>query len=136
MDHSSDLMIRAFGRDFLEALANASDALTGEAVQCQKAREVEERQIRIESDNESERAIAFLNEIVYLIYGCRWLPHRVRRLTVCSSRDCPALEAVLAGEPVDPNRHVFRHDVKAVTYHDFAVRRDGDRTMIQFVCDL
>jgi len=136
IDHSSDLMIRAYGHDFLEALANASSALAAIAVRSSSPGESEERAICIEGLDEAERAIAFLNEILYLIYSRLWLPHRVRRLTVCSSRGCRTLEAVLAGEPVDSQRHAFRYDIKAVTYHDFAVLRDGDRTMIQFVCDL
>lgn len=136
VDHSSDLMIRAYGNNFLEALANASAALTAEAVQADSPQELEERFLQMVGNDESQRAIAFLNEIVYLIYGCHWLPYRVRRLTTCSSHGCPSLDAVVSGEPVDMDCHVFRHEIKAVTYHDFVIREEKGLTVIQFVCDL
>ncbi|MBU0507925.1 archease [bacterium] len=135
-DHSSDLMIRARGRDYLEALANASTALVMESVTAEEPSEAEERHILINGDSDDQRTIAFLNEILYLIFGCHWVPWRVRHLTLCKQKGCRSLEAVVVGEPLNPARHVFRHDVKAVTYHDFAIRQDEEKTTIQFVCDL
>jgi SHS2 domain-containing protein len=135
-DHSGDLRIEARGRDCLEALAHASSGLVAQIVPLALIDEVEERSVTISGDDDTGRYIGFLNEILFLIYARQWLPRRVRLLRQCTQNQCRELEAVLVGEPFDATRHELRHDIKAVTYHDFQIRQEGDVATIHFVCDL
>ncbi|RPH93375.1 archease [candidate division KSB1 bacterium] len=136
LEHSGDLMFQARGANYLEALANASIGLVHQIIPVDSIREAEERELTIAGDDETSRTVAFLNELLYFVNGRLWLPRRVRTLTQCSKKSCSELYAVLAGEPVDPARHIFKYDIKAVTYHEFAIRREDNLTMIQFLCDL
>jgi SHS2 domain-containing protein len=136
LDHSGDLRIAARGHDNLEALANAAAGLISEAVDPDRIDETEERSVIVQGDDEVEQTIAFLNELIFLIYARHWIPKRVRTLTRCRRKGCREVEAVLVGEPVDPARHEFKYDIKAVTYHDFQIRRENDEVVIEFVCDL
>ncbi len=136
LDHSGDLRIKAVGNDFLEALANASLGLLSQIAPPETVQEANERPIEVMGESQSEQAVAFLNELIFLAYGRQWLPKRVRTLTRCSRKDCQSLEGTLSGEPVDPARHEFRYDIKAVTYHDFKINETNGLTTIEFVCDL
>lgn len=136
IEHSGDLRIRASGHDFLEALAHASSGLMSQIASPEQVAEAEERQLTVSGDTPDEQAIAFLNELLYLAYGRRWLTKRVKLLTSCTRTGCTELEAILVGEPVNPARHEFRYDIKAVTYHDFKLEQRPDKTTIEFVCDL
>lgn len=40
------------------------------------------------------------------------------------------------GEPVDAARHVLAHEVKAVTYHELKVVRDGDGWLAEVIVDI
>jgi SHS2 domain-containing protein len=135
-EHSGDLRIIARGADFLEALANASRGLVAQMVESGVIGEREERHLVVEGDDETAQAIAFLNEVLYLASTRHWLVARIRTLTQCSRKGCRQLEAIVIGEPIDHARHEFKYDIKAVTYHEFAIERHGDETTIQFVCDL
>jgi SHS2 domain-containing protein len=136
-DHSGDLKICSHGEDYLEAIANASRGLVSQIVPLESISEQEERAISVPGDDETEQVVAFLNELLFLVYSRHWLPARVRRLSRCSQTGCKTLEAILVGEPVDRMRHEFRYEIKAVTYNEFAVCHvpNGGIT-IQFVCDL
>lgn len=136
LEHSGDLRICAEGENFLEALAHASLGLLSQIVPPEAVREMEERTVKVAGETEAERMLAFLNELLFLAYGRRWIPKRVKRLTNCSQKDCKELDAILTGEPVDPSRHEFRYDIKAVTYHDFKIERRDKKTIVEFVCDL
>ena len=136
LEHSGDLRIRAEGQDFLEALAHASLGLLSQMTSPESVHEVEEQPVSVSGETTAEQAIAFLNELIYLAYGRHWIAKRVKRLTSCHRTDCKELEGVLLGEPVDPSRHEFRHDIKAVTYHDFKLEQKDGKTIIEFVCDL
>jgi SHS2 domain-containing protein len=135
-DHSGDLKIIAKGRDYLEALANASVGLVGEIVNLETIQEVEMLQMEAQGTDETDRTIAFLNEIIYLIYTKHWLPKQVKQLQRCNRINCNTLQCTLSGEPLDPERHTLKIDVKAITYHDFEIVHDGDIYSIQFICDL
>jgi SHS2 domain-containing protein len=136
VEHSGDLRIIARGRDKMEALAMAAAGLISQAVNPDGIAEVEEKAIAIRGNDDAELSIAFLNELVFLMYGRHWLPKRVRTLTQCSRKNCPELEAILVGEPVDQARHEFKYDIKAVTYHDFRLTQNDDGVTVEFVCDL
>jgi len=136
IDYSGDIKILARGGDCLEALANASRGLVNQIVSLDQIAELEEVPITVTGEDETGRFIALLNELLYLVYTRHWLPKRVRVLRQCTMKDCTELEATLAGEPFDPARHEIKYDIKAVTYHDFLVRTEGDVTTIEFVCDL
>ena len=135
-DHSGDLRIKAYGRDEMEALANASFALLSQIVDMDTVEPEELKNIVIEDVDTPARFIAFLNELIYLIDAENWLPADIKRLTTCNKTGCDRIEAVLAGQPLDQDIHHIQCDVKAVTYHDFSIRREGGLVEIQFVCDL
>jgi SHS2 domain-containing protein len=136
LDHSGDLRIKAEGENFLEALAHASCGLLSQITSPDTVQEANERPIVVTGESQSEQALAFLNELLFLAYGRHWLPKRVKWLTLCAQKGCLELEGTLTGETVDPSRHEFKYDIKAVTYHDFKIEQINGRTMIEFVCDL
>lgn len=40
------------------------------------------------------------------------------------------------GEPLDPARHLLAHEVKAITYHELKVVRDGDQWLAEVIVDI
>ncbi|VTT97305.1 Marine sediment metagenome DNA, contig: S01H1_S08779 OS=marine sediment metagenome GN=S01H1_37489 PE=4 SV=1: Archease [Gemmataceae bacterium] len=40
------------------------------------------------------------------------------------------------GEPFDPARHMLAHEVKAITYHELKVVRDGDGWLAEVIVDI
>ena len=50
--------------------------------------------------------------------------------------DGHALEAVIHGEPIDPDRHVLDHEVKAVTHHAISIVRDEEGYLAEVILDI
>jgi SHS2 domain-containing protein len=46
------------------------------------------------------------------------------------------LTGVAWGEPLDPARHLLAHEVKAITYHELKVVRDGDEWLAEVIVDI
>jgi SHS2 domain-containing protein len=40
------------------------------------------------------------------------------------------------GEPFDPARHMLAHEVKAITYHELKVVRDGNEWLAEVIVDI
>jgi SHS2 domain-containing protein len=46
------------------------------------------------------------------------------------------LHVILRGEAFDPNRHISRGEIKAVTYHQLTVENDGKKWRARIIFDV
>ena len=47
-----------------------------------------------------------------------------------------SLRATLKGEPFDPSRHEYSHEVKAITYHGLRVEQDNGNWLAEVIVDI
>lgn len=73
----------------------------------------------------------WLNELLYT-YETRHLLFSDFDVRIDAGR----LTATARGEPLDRSRHVLDHEVKAITYHDLCVERDGDEWLAEVIVDI
>jgi SHS2 domain-containing protein len=80
-------------------------------------------EVTVEAPDRVALAVEWLNELLYLNARDGMVAHRAEVLEVSDGR----LRARLHGEPFDPERHPRGIEVKAATYHQARVEREGDR---------
>ena len=119
----ADIAFEATGRDLLELFSAAADATTNvmidnlEAIQPRQT-----RQIELSNDELDMLLFDLLQELIFLKDAERLLV-RIREVQIDKRDDIYFLKAKTEGEPLDPERHHQRADVKAVTLHDFFVEQ-------------
>jgi SHS2 domain-containing protein len=119
----ADIAFRAWGRDLEEAFVAAADALMNAMVEeLDSIQPHATRQLSGEHDALDMLLFNFLQELVYYKDADQLLL-RVRQLHIADDRYPYTLQAAMVGEPIDPNHHHMRVDVKAVTLHHFALTR-------------
>jgi SHS2 domain-containing protein len=121
-DHTADLGIEVSGKTRADLFANAAFALFDLLVDLDGIQQTEERTIAIQGSDETDLFVNYLREILYLFNGEGLiLPHS--DIGAISRRQ---LTARLRGERYNPSVHRVKMEIKAVTYHQAAVRRtDG-----------
>jgi SHS2 domain-containing protein len=77
----------------------------------------DERAVPVRGNDDTERLVHFLQDVLYLFETDRFVPAR-------------ATPGGVAGEPFDPARHEARPEVKAVTWHLAEVRRGADGRLV------
>jgi protein archease len=133
---TADIAFEATGRDLAELFSDAADATMNvmidnlDAIAQRQARRVE-----LSSDEIDMLLFDFLQELIYFKDAERLL------LRVCSVRieqrdEKYFLKAETAGETVDPTRHHQRADVKAVTLHDFSVKKEDGGWKARVLLDI
>ncbi|MDR7415569.1 MAG: archease [Armatimonadota bacterium] len=80
-------------------------------------------EVTVEAPDRVALAVEWLNELLYLNARDGMVAHGAEVLEVSDGR----LRARLHGEPFDPKRHPRGIEVKAATYHQARVEREGDR---------
>jgi SHS2 domain-containing protein len=119
----ADIAFRAWGRDLEEAFVAAADAVMSAMVEDLEA--IQPRETRTFTVDHEALDLLLFNFLQELIYykDAQQLLLRVRELRLTAERTPYALQATVAGEPIDPRRHRMRVDVKAVTLHRFSLTR-------------
>ncbi len=135
-EHSGDLAITAWGSNLLEALAASTAGLMSQIVGKAAVEPRETHSFIIEDSDTDRQVVSYLNEIIYLASSRLWLTAGIRQIKFCESQGCSELQVILTGEAVDPARHKYKYDIKAVTFHEFKITQTQGRVTIHFVCDL
>lgn len=119
IDHTADIGLRIWGRSPEELFQQAAIGMVSLLVDRERveAREVREVAIAAASDHE-EALVSFLQELLYLYEVRRFVPREVEVVHASAA----GVRARLRGEERDRMKHEIRTDIKAVTYHDLAVR--------------
>ncbi len=114
----------------LAVQAKSADALFREAARglllllggSPPARPQQEVTVRVAAGDQAELLVNWLNELLFLIETRRFYLADCRIEALSTT----ALTAVLHGEELDPERHSFARDAKAVTHHRLRLEeRDG-----------
>jgi protein archease len=123
---TADIAFEATGRDLPELFSDAADATMNVMIDNIDAiQPVETRQIEVSNDKLDMLLFDFLQELIFLKDAERLLL-RMREVQIAERDENYFMKATAQGEPLDPERHHQRADVKAVTLHDFSVEQiDG-----------
>ncbi|MBI2508080.1 archease [Candidatus Woesearchaeota archaeon] len=121
LEHTADVMFEAYGRDLDEVFANA--ALAVFEVQCdlKKVGSEIKNKIKLKNENAEDLLLAFLEELVYL-KDAKYLLFSKFKVAV-KKRNGFELEAVAFGEKINPEKHGLKTDVKAITLHEFFLKK-------------
>lgn len=138
LEHTADIMFRAYGSTQEEMLSHAASALFKAMVDPATIAVRESWTVEIEAPDLESLAYQWLSEIVFLFEteSAVFSTFGVRLTQVGAMPDeTIKLHAEIGGERIDLNRHAFGTEVKAVTRHKFGIKKN-DLWCIQVVLDV
>jgi len=128
-DHTADLGLRVRAATMPGLLAPAADALYAAIGTLVAGDEAATRVFELSGGEPAELLRDFLTELLVLFEQEGTIATKI----VCPVLDASRLAATCVLAPVDPDRSALAREVKAVTYHELAIREvDGgfEATMI------
>jgi SHS2 domain-containing protein len=132
LEHPADIGFRAHGGSLPDLFANAALAMLSIAAELDNVRPVESFELAAEGSDYESLLVNWLNEVLYRFDG--------ERIAFCEFRihhlDTAAVRATALGEPRDPTRQRPKLIVKAVTYHQIKVARDGEGWLAEVYLDV
>jgi len=133
LEHTADVKFRAYGKSAEEMLSNAAAALFKSMVDPSAIQAKETWKVELEAPDLEQLAYNWLSEIVFLFETESAV---FSTFTVRLQQDGSLkLEGEIGGERIDLKRHAFENEVKAVTLHEFQVKKN-DVWCIQVVLDV
>jgi len=136
LEHTADAYIAAYGKDLAEAFENAALAMTEVMTEADKVEpKIEEH---IESEAEDEYALLY-NWLETLIVKFEIEEMLFSKFKVLKLEKTPSgfrLKAKVFGEKFNPQKHVSKVGIKAVTYHRMEIIKEADKVTLKFILDI
>lgn len=127
IDHTADLMVKAYGATMEECFANAAFALFDQTVDLSTVGTCDSVDVRVTGMDDEDRLYSFLSEMLYIEDGeCLVL----KEFEV--SFDGGDVVCHASGERLDRTRHRLRSEIKAVTYHMMEIDWDEPSVTVLF----
>jgi SHS2 domain-containing protein len=132
IDHTADFRLEIFGVDEKDLFIQAAMALTDLIADPGPLQGCQRRILAVQGDDWPDLMVNWLRELLYLWNGEEQLVSRVELRSLEQTR----LEAMVATDPFDADRHVVRNEIKAVTYHQIEVCPDKTGWRARVVFDI
>jgi SHS2 domain-containing protein len=133
-DHTADVGLKVRGSDLDDLFRTAAEGIFDYIVVNRDDVRVEQHEaLSLQADSPSELLATWLNELIYRLET----EHRLYgEFNVKVAGDGRSLQAEIGGEPIDHDRHILDHEVKAVTRHGLSLQRVGEEWVVEMSLDI
>ncbi len=118
IDHTADFGMQVFGSDLKDLFANSAHAMFDQIADIKALKGLDECKIHVRGDDWPDLMVNWLRELLYLWSGREMLVKAVDILSLTEYE----LSANVKFDHYDPDRHVIKGEIKAVTYHQIQVK--------------
>lgn len=136
LEHTADIKFRAYGQTAEEMLENAALALFSSMTDLSKVVAKETWATELKSPDLEQLAYSWLSEIVFLFETESAVFSKFKVVLEHEEQKGEwTLHAEIGGEKLDLKKHAFDNEVKAITLHEFFVKKN-DIWCMQVVLDV
>lgn len=131
----ADIAFEAYGKDYNELFNNAAVATFSQMANLSKVKPKEKKKITLSSESIQGLLFDFLSELIYLKDSLYILFSKFDA-KVKESKGKFELKVDIFGEEINPEKHKLGVDVKAITMHQFNVKKVKDGFKATVILDV
>ena len=133
LDHATDAVIEITASDLKEAFVVAGQSVVDITLDSEKVEEKEQRTFKVTGKDLRYLLFNWLEEVNYQLITEGFA---IRRFSLDISKNSEyKLNATAYGEPLDLQKHHFRVEIKAPTFHEMEIT-EGKQVIMRFLLDL
>ena len=135
LDHMTDAVIEAYGTTLEEAFENAAKALCDTMIDLKTVRPQREIKLFAKGNDLYSLLFDWLDNVMLLLVadGIAMSQFYVKIKQHDSNY---WLEGTARGEQLELDRHHYKVEIKAVTYHEMEIKQDKGMITLRFLLDL
>lgn len=136
LEHTADVYIAAYGRSMAEAFEHAALAMFDVMTDVNKIKPEVEDTVEVGGQDEYALLYNWLEALLvkFDVEDMFYTKFEVSDLN--KAEKGYQLRAKIWGEKFDPQRHVQKVGVKAVTYHRMEIIKEADKVALKFILDI
>ena len=135
LDHTADVLIRAYGSTLEEAFANAALAVFEVITDTSRVEPRKSVDVEIEAEDLEQLLYRWIDELIFY-HDSEGLVFSRFEVKIVRENSSYKLTGRAWGEVFDPSRHEHRTVVKAMTYAQMEIGKVDNVNYVQFVVDI
>ena len=136
LEHTADAYIAAYGKDLAEAFVSAAVAMFEVMTNVVEVNPLVEDNLGVIAEDEYALLYSWLEALIVKSEVNGMLFSKFQILSLDKTSDGFRLRARIWGEKFDPEKHLQKVGVKAVTYHRMEIVKGPDRVTLKFILDI
>ncbi|MFL6372887.1 MAG: archease [Nitrososphaera sp.] len=136
LDHMTDAFIEAYGTTLEEAFEKAAMALCDTMIDLKTVIPKSEFKLSVKGNDLYSLLFNWLDEVMLLLVADRIAMSQFSVKITQHNDNSYLLEGIASGEPLELNRHHYKVEIKAVTYHEMEIRQEKNIITARFLLDL
>lgn len=133
LEHATDAFIEVTASDLKEAFIQAGNSVVETTIDRSSVKENEKKKISVTGKEIRYLLFDWLEEVIYQLITEGFAIHRFE-LDIKKNKEYK-LEATAFGEPIDLQKHHFKVEIKAPTFHLMEIS-EGKDVKMRFLLDL
>lgn len=133
LEHATDAFIEVTASDLKEAFIQAGNSVVETTIDRSLVKENEKKKISVTGKEIRYLLFDWLEEVIYQLITEGFAIHRFE-LDIKKNKEYK-LEATAFGEPIDLQKHHFKVEIKAPTFHLMEIS-EGKEVKMRFLLDL
>ena len=134
-DHTADVLFEAYGKSLDELFTNAALALQETQVMLATVSPKTKRAIALTNPKIDMLLFDFLQELIYLKDADELLFSKFK-VNVSTETNSFSLNADCWGEKINQKKHKLNVDAKAITLHQFQIKKEKDTWIARVIVDI
>jgi len=136
LEHTADAYIAAYGKNLAEAFENAALAMFEVMTDVKNVKPAIEDHVEVEAGDEYALLYNWLEALLVKFDTEALLCSAFKISSLEKTVNDLKLDAKIWGEKFDPNRHLQKVGVKAVTYHRMEIIKEPSKVTVRFILDI
>ena len=140
LDHATDAIVEVEARDLKDAFVAAANATIEITLDPNLVNDVDVIEFVAEGEDLSYLLFSWLEEVIFVLITKGFAIKRVE-IEACEKDGVgdahhARIRAKAYGEPIDLQKHGFKVEIKAPTFHDMLIEEDNKGVRMRFLLDL
>lgn len=131
LEHTADIKFQAFGNSIEEVFENSALAMFN-SMSNEKVRKKKSFKINVKGKDFESLLYNFLEELLFLLDSEDFLLSKIKKIKI--DKENFKLNAEIVGD--DAENYEVHEDIKAITYNDMFVKKQGNKFISQVVVDV
>ncbi len=136
LEHMADAYVAAYGKDLAEAFENAALAMFDVMTKVEDIAPKIENYLEVKGKDEYALLYNWLEALLVKFETEEMLYSKFQVQEISRNPEGFVLKARIWGEKYDPQKHVQKVGVKAVTYHRMEIIRKPEKITLKFILDI
>ncbi len=135
LEHMTDAVVEAYGNTLEEAFEQAAAGLNDTMIDLKGVRPNSVLEINANGHDLESLLFDWLDKVMLLLVADGIVMSEFS-VKIHKVDEGYTLDGIAKGEKLDLNRHIYKVEIKAVTYHEMSVKQEASKATVRFLLDL